>query len=127
MNARVRPAVAFGAALLAYGVLLAVSIAILRAGTALQDPVRAAVALLPLPAAVALVVISIRVFLAGDELEQRTRLIGLAVSVLGTLLVTFSWGLLEGLGFERLSGFVVFGVLVTLYVAGLAWATHRYR
>ncbi len=71
--------------------------------------------------------ISIRVFLAGDELEQRTRLSGLAVSVLGTLLVTFSWGLLEGLGFERLSGFVVFGVLITLYVAGLAWATHRYR
>jgi hypothetical protein len=49
------------------------------------------------------------------------------VSFLGTALVVFSWGLLEGIGFERLSGFAVFGVLVALYLGGLLWAQRRYR
>ena len=54
-------------------------------------------------------------------------LMGLAVSFLGTLVVTLSWGFLENVGVERLSGFVVFGLLVALYIAGTAAATRRYR
>ena len=44
-----------------------------------------------------------------------------------TLLVTFTWGFLEGVGIERLGGFTLFGILVALYLAGLAWASTRYR
>jgi hypothetical protein len=71
--------------------------------------------------------VSISYFLASDELEQRIQLVGLGVAFLGTLMVTFSWGFLEGIGYERLSGFATFGVLVALYVAGLVVAQRRYR
>ena len=127
MRTKRRRALAFGGALLAYGFLLGVSIALLRSNVLPEGPPRAALALLPLPAALMLVALSINAFLASDELDQRTQLIGLAVSFLGTALVVFSWGLLEGIGFERLSGFAVFGVLVALYLGGLLWAQRRYR
>jgi hypothetical protein len=120
-------ALAFGTAFVAYGLLLGLSIALLGLDTLAESPFRAAVALLPVPAALVLVGVSINAFLASDELEQRTRLIGLAASFLGTAIVVFSWGLLEGVGFERLSGFTVFGVLIALYLAGLGWAQWRYR
>ena len=127
MSSTRRRATAFGGALLAYGLLLGLSVAILKSDAVADGPLRAAVALLPVPAALALIGIAVQAFLGSDELEQRTQLIGLAVSFLGTALVTFSWGLLEGVGFARLSGFVVLGLLVVLYVAGLAWARRRYR
>ena len=120
-------AVAFGAALLTYAVLLLISIAILSGGGVTSPPLQALVALLPVPAAVALLVLAITRFLATDEMQQQIQLTALALSFLGTLLVTFSWGFLEGVGVERLSGFAVFGTLVLLYVAGLALAGRRYR
>ena len=118
---------AFGACLAAYVVLLVVSISLLSAEPRLDAAIRAAVALMPVPAAVAVILVAIREFLASDELEQRMQLVGLAVAFLGTLLVTFSWGFLEGIGFERLSGFATFGMLVAFYVAGLLAAQRRYR
>jgi hypothetical protein len=119
--------IAFGVALAAYAALLVGSISLLSAQPGPGGLVRAVVALLPVPAAVALVIVAISQFLASDELEQRVQLVGLGVAFLGTLLVTFSWGFLEGIGFERLPGFATFGVLVALYVAGLLLAQRRYR
>jgi hypothetical protein len=121
-----RRAIAFLAALAAYAVLLVVSIALLSSGQ-VSDGLRVVVVLLPLPAAIAIVVVALATFLASDELQQRTQLIGLAVSFLGTLVLTISWGFLEGIGFERLSGFVVFAVLVALYIVGFVVAQRRYR
>ena len=118
---------AFVAAMLAYAALLVVSIAVLSSQPGLASPARALVALLPVPAAVAIVLVAMRQFLASDELEQRVQLVGLGVAFLGTLLVTFSWGFLEGIGFERLTGFATFGMLVAFYVAGLLMAQRRYR
>jgi hypothetical protein len=121
-----RRAVAFAGALGAYAALLALSV-VLLSGDRMDGQWRTVVALLPVPAAAVIVLIATSAFLASDELEQRTRLIGLALSFVGTLLLTLSWGFLEGVGFEPLSGFVVFGVLVALYVIGLAFAQRRYR
>ena len=127
MTGRRRRTVAFGAALAAYAGLLLVSIAILQGDAIVGDLPRALVALMPVPAAAAIVAISIAQFLADDELQQRIRLTALAVSCLGTLLVAFSWGFLEGIGFERLSGFAIAGILVGLYAAGFLWSERRYR
>jgi hypothetical protein len=62
--------VAFGAALVAYGACLFVSRALL-AGGSVTGSLGAAIALLPVPAGVALLVIAIREFVSHDELEQR--------------------------------------------------------
>ena len=127
MTSRRRRTLALGIALVAYAGLLLVSIAILRGGTIVGDLPRAAIALMPVPAAAAIIAIAIAQFLADDELQQRIRLTALAVSCLGTLLIAFSWGFLEGLGFERLSGFAISGILVGLYGVGFLWSERRYR
>jgi hypothetical protein len=119
--------VAFAAGFVVYATLLVVSISVLSADPGLAAPVRALVALMPVPAAVAIILVAIGEFLASDELQQRIQLVALAVAFLGTLLVCFSWGFLEGIGFERLSGFVVFGMLGAFYGAGLLAAQRRYR
>ena len=117
---------AFGAALVAYAALLLLSRALLADG-ALGGPLDGVIALLPAPAGVALLIIAIREFVSQDELEQRIRLLALAASFGGTVLVALSWGFLEGVGFERLSGFAWLGVLVGFYLAGFVWARARYR
>ena len=109
-----------------YGALLLLARALL-AGNGFSGPAQLLIALLPVPAGVALLVIAIAQFGSHDELEQRIRLTALAISFCGTLLVTFTWGFLEGVGIQRLGGFTVFGILVALYLAGLAWASTRYR
>ncbi len=125
-SARSRRA-AFIAGFALYTSLLLMSIWLLSTLTGLSTPVRALLALLPVPAAVLIVLVSIDEFLASDELEQRVQLVGLAVAFLGTLLVTFSWGFLEGVGFERLTGFVTFAMLVAFYGAGRIAAQRRYQ
>ena len=123
---RSRRLVAFGGALLLYAALLVVSRALL-AGSAVEGPLRGIVALLPLPAGAVLLAIGIREFVAQDELEQRIRLLALAVSFGATALVAVAWGFLEGVGFERMSGFAWLAILVAGYLIGLAWARARYR
>ena len=127
MTGRHRRTLELGAALVAYAGLLLVSIAILRGDAIVGDLPRALVALMPVPAAIAIIAIAIAQFLADDELQRRIRLTALAVSCLGTMLVAFSWGFLEGLGYEPLSGFVIFGILVGLYAVGFMWSARRYR
>jgi len=127
VTGRHRRTLELGAALVAYAGLLLVSIAILRGDAIVGDLPRALVALMPVPAAIAIIAIAIAQFLADDELQQRIRLTALAVSCLGTMLVAFSWGFLEGLGYEPLSGFVIFGILVGLYAVGFMWSARRYR
>jgi hypothetical protein len=107
--------------------LLLISIWLLSVDGRVAGSVRPAVALLPVPAAVVIVLLSIREFVASDELEQRIQLIGLAVAFLGTLLFTFSWGFLEGIGFERLTGFATFAMLVGFYGLGRLAAQRRYQ
>ncbi len=123
MNRRL---VAFVAALVAYAALLLLSRALL-VDDSVAGPIDVLIALLPVPAGVALLVIAIREFVSQDELEQRIRLLALAVSFCGTVLVAVSWGFLEGVGFERLSGFAWLGVLVALYGVGVIWARAHYR
>lgn len=115
------------AALVAYAALLLLSLWLLGGGRFEGSTWRFAIALMPVPAAVAIVAVGMSVYRGMDELLQRIHLMALAVSFLGTVVSVFSWGFLEGVGLPRLSGFVVFGVLVAGYLVGLAWARSRYR
>ena len=118
--------VAFVTALVASAALLLVSRTLL-AGDSIRYPLDVAVALLPVPAGAALLVIALREFMSHDELEQRIRLMALAVAFGATVLIALSWGFLEGVGFDRLSGFAWLVVLVAFYAVGLVWARALYR
>lgn len=114
-------------AVLAYAVLLIGSVQLLEQDAISDSGWRIAVALLPLPAAAGIVANTISAYRATDELGQRIQLQALAAAFLGTMLAAFTWGLLEGVGLPRLSGFVYFGILWLLYLVGLWWANRRYR
>ena len=121
-----RTAAAFWGGLLLYAASLILARQSL-AGGSVQGPAAIPIALLPIPAGAVLLGVALAHFQSQDELEQRIRFMALAVSFGGTVLLSLSWGFLEGVGFERLSGFVVFLSVVAFYVAGLLWARTRYR
>jgi hypothetical protein len=112
--------------LAAYVVLLLGSIWVLGMESMDGSRWRPAVALLPVPAAGFLLASFVRQVGSLDELMRRIHLEALAVAFAGTLLTVFPWGFLEGVGVDPLSGFVVFGILMALYLLGLLWAHRRY-
>lgn len=114
-------------ALGSYAALLLVSIWWLGTEALSDSPWRIVVALLPVPAAAWALWDFVERVRSLDELLRRIHLEALAIGFGGTLLVVFSWGFLEGVGIEPLSGFVVFGILMVLYGLGLLWAQRRYR
>lgn len=121
-----RPAARFVLSFGAYVVLLLGSIWLLGTDALADSPWRPVVALLPVPAAAVMLGFFVERVRSLDELLRRQHLEALAVAFGGTLLVVFSWGFLEGVGVARLSGFVVFGVLMGLYLVGLFWSHRRY-
>ena len=62
-----------------------------------------------------------------DELQRRIQFDAIAISFLGTALLTFGWGFAEGAGVPRLQAFMVWPIMGTLWCAGLLIARHRYR
>jgi len=112
-------------ALLAYSMLLIITLRILEAEPPLL--LRYLVALLPvLPVAYGMW--AYRRFLQGiDELQRRIQLDGLAFAVGGTGLLTAAWGFLELAGMPRLPILWVFPILVWLWGLGSALAARRYQ
>ncbi|SMX44402.1 hypothetical protein [Actibacterium lipolyticum] len=61
-----------------------------------------------------------------DELQRKLQFEALALAFAGTALITFSYGFLEGSGFPKLSMFVVWPIMATLWVAGVLVGRVRY-
>ena len=114
-------------ALAAYVVALLASAWLLSGGRLDASPWRFAVVLLPLAPAAAIAVGGVGRYRRMDELEQRIHLMALAIAFTGTVVTTFAWGFLEGVGLPPMGGFGAFAVLVSTYVLGLLWARSRYR
>lgn len=62
-----------------------------------------------------------------DELQRRIQLDAIAMSFVGTALITFGWGFAEGAGIPRLQAFMVWPIMGTLWGAGILIARRRYR
>lgn len=111
--------------LLAYTAALFLSNVALARGIE-GEALRIAIVLSPmLPAAFVCgaVVYSIR---SLDELQRKLQFEALALAFAGTALLTFSYGFLEGLGFPKLSMFVVWPLMATLWVIGVLWGRLRF-
>jgi hypothetical protein len=114
------------AALALYGVLLVGSIELLQ-HVAVPSPWRDAIALSPMAAAAVMAWVMLRQLRRMDELQVRIQLEALGFAFAGTALSTFSYGFLEGLGWPRLSMFVVWPLMAGLWIVGLLLARRRYQ
>lgn len=62
-----------------------------------------------------------------DEMQRRIQFDAIAISFLGTALITFGWGFAEGAGLPHLRSFEVWPIMGTLWGLGLFVAQRRYR
>ncbi|MCE4061838.1 hypothetical protein LXM60_16685 [Pandoraea sputorum] len=116
-----------GGALLAYMLVLAGSIRVLQALPELPMGAKAAIALLPMLPGIAMCWAIVRNLRRMDELQRRIQLEAFSVSFAGTGLITFSYGFLEGVGFPKLSLFIVWPLMCTLWVISGLFCGRRYR
>ncbi|MBT9384170.1 hypothetical protein KM176_09895 [Pseudooceanicola sp. CBS1P-1] len=86
-----------------------------------------AVSLLPVLPALGIFWVTLRDLARLDEMQRRIALEALALAYGATALLTFSYGLLENVGFPRLSMFAVWPVMGALWVLGKIIAQWRYR
>jgi cadmium resistance protein CadD (predicted permease) len=115
----------FGGAMLAYVILLPLSIVLIQDHPA--APWRWPVALLPvIPVALAFWAI-LRAVTRMDELQRRIQFEALVVSVGGTIILTFGYGTLQNVGLPPLNLMFVTPLVVALWGLGLAWTSRRYR
>jgi hypothetical protein len=115
----------FGAAMLAYSVVLPISIVLIQANP--HAPWRFPLALAPVvPAALAMWAY-VRALGRMDELQRRIQLEALALACGGTGLLTFSYGFLEDVGFPHVSLIWVLPLLIALWGVGVAAASRKYN
>ncbi|WP_319518878.1 hypothetical protein [uncultured Martelella sp.] len=114
------------AGLAAYAALLIFSQHLL--GNGLEgNTLRLSIALLPMLPALFICVVVVRCIRQLDELQRRVQLEALAVAFAGTALITFSYGFLEGIGFPRLSMFMVWPLMAAIWFVGVIIGKFRFR
>jgi hypothetical protein len=119
-----RYVIEFGGAMLAYVVLLPLSIYAYRAVD--QDALRAIIAVVPVvPMLLGLIAI-LRGIRRMDELERRVHFEAVAFAFAATALLTFTYGLLENVDFPRISLTWILPLMVALWGLGQAVARRRY-
>jgi hypothetical protein len=118
--------VELGGALVLYAALLFGAAAVERAVQP-AGMLKLAVYLVPMLGALAGAWAILRALWRMDELQRRIQLDAIAMSFLGTALITFGWGFAEGAGLPRLQAFFVWPMMGALWVLGLIVAQRRYR
>lgn len=117
----------FFATLAAYAVTLIGSIWVLLGAGIESRAGQALVALSPMIPGGLMCWVILRQMRRVDELQRRIQLEALACAFAATALLTFSYGFLEGVGYPRLSMFVVWPVMAVSWTLGLVFASWRYR
>jgi uncharacterized membrane protein YoaK (UPF0700 family) len=119
-----RYVIEFGGAMLAYVVLLPLSIFAYRAVD--QDALRAIIAVVPVVPTLLGVVAILRAVRRMDELEKRVHFEAVAFAFAATALLTFTYGLLENVDFPRISLTWILPLMVALWGLGQVLARRRY-
>ncbi|MGO9864079.1 MAG: hypothetical protein ACLPLR_10755 [Terriglobales bacterium] len=122
---RKRYLVEFSLVMLAYAVVLVISMLLLR--TPRPATLRYPLALAPVVPLLFLPFVVLRFFRAMDELQQRIHLEALAFAFASSAVVTFAYGLLQGEGLRPLKWIWVYPIMCVLWVIGLFTARRRYR
>ncbi|QAY76057.1 hypothetical protein [Sphingosinicella sp. BN140058] len=115
-----------GGALVLYAVLLVAANAIERAVQPAAT-LKLVINLAPMLGAFAAAWAILRGLWRMDEMQRRIQFDAIAISFLGTALVTFGWGFAEGAGLPHLRAFAVWPIMATLWGLGMVVAQRRYR
>lgn len=115
-----------GGALILYALLL-VGAAAVENATQLVGILKLAINLVPMIGAFAAARAILRGLWSMDEMQRRIQFDAIAISFLGTALITFGWGFAEGAGLPHLRAFAVWPIMGTLWGLGLVVAQRRYR
>lgn len=115
-----------GGAFLLYAALLVAANFVERAIEP-AGSLKLAINLVPMIGAVAVAWAVMRALWRMDEMQRRIQLDAIAMSFLGTALITFGWGFAEGGGAPPLRAFAVWPIMAVLWVFGLIIASRRYR
>jgi hypothetical protein len=62
-----------------------------------------------------------------DEMQRKLQFEAIALAFVGTALITFGYGFLEDEGFPKLTMFVVWPLMATLWVIGVMLGRLRFR
>lgn len=108
-----------------YSILLTLSVRWLGAHP--HNQWRVPVALLPMLPSLLIVSAVLRYLRRVDEMQRQIQLEALGFAFAGTALITFGYGFLEGVGFPRVSAFVVWPVMAILWIVGGFLSRWRYR
>lgn len=87
---------------------------------------RLLLSLAPIVPAILICGVIVRTISQLDELQRKLQLEALALAFAGTALITFSYGFLEGADFPKLSMFVVWPIMATLWLVGIVLGRVRY-
>ncbi|SFT05784.1 hypothetical protein SAMN04488040_2907 [Sulfitobacter marinus] len=104
--------------LTAYASALFISNALLDQGVDSQL-VRIVVVLIPMLPAAFICGVCIFAIRKLDEMQRKLQFEALALSFVGTALITFSYGFLEAVGFPRISMFAIWPLMAALWFVGV--------
>lgn len=114
-----------GAALVAYAVVLVLSIWFLKANP--ESIWRIPAALTPMIPAGCVPFVVVRYLRNIDELQRQIQLEALGFAFGGTAILTFAYGFLQGVGFPQVSWIWIWPIMGALWGLGTALAARRYR
>lgn len=86
-----------------------------------------AINLLPMLGAIVAAWTIMRALRRMDELQRRVQFDAIALSFLGTALITIGWGFAEGAGLPHLRAFAIWPIMGALWGVGTIFAQLRYR
>jgi membrane-associated HD superfamily phosphohydrolase len=116
----------FSLAMVAYMVIVIVSVTLINISPS-NAWWRVPLALTPIIPAIFVMIAYMRFVGRIDELQRRIQFEGLAFGFGAAGILTFSYGLLENVGFPHISWLFVFPLMIALWGIGLAFATRRYQ
>ena len=116
----------FGAAMIAYVVVLFVSITLINISPSTAWW-RIPLALTPVIPIIFAMIAYMRFMRRMDEMQRRIQFEALAFGFAGAGIITFSYGFLEIVGFPHISWLWVFPLMIALWGLGGAIAARRYQ
>lgn len=116
----------FGMAMIAYIIIVVISLRILGAGIESQT-LRALISISPIIPLIAVCWTILRNIRRSDELQRAIQVEALAIALAGTAILTMGYGFLENVGYPRLTMFVVWPVIAVLWTISLFISTQRYK
>ena len=115
----------FGGSMLAYSVVLVLSLMFLRENP--DSPWRIPVMVAPVIPIVFMMLAVIRSVRRMDELHRRIHLEAVIIAYLATLILCFSYGFLENVGFPPFNTMWVGVAMICLWGIGLLLAKRKYQ